>query len=268
MRYKVLHPLFRPILIYLSVYLCTYLLYVYCLYIFLLFYFSAFIVPSFCLIIIIIKKRKRNSHFYARRFCVDCYLFIVVYYLSMFGFFYIYLNCYMLAPLYIHYTPYTPLSPPALSLSVITHALVVPATHTMCALSFSFFLSFYFSAAQDLLREKQQHVEQLMVERELDREDAQNQALQLQKNINEVIIFTDTMYMPLPYADRSRPFRLRPTSHSSSRTATTTKASSSTTTTARQPLQQQQPTLLQASTRSDRPKKVWFSDKKKLFPVG
>lgn len=109
-----------------------------------------------------------------------------------------------------------------------------------------------------------------MVERELDREDAQNQALQLQKNINEVIIFTDTMYMPLPYADRSRPFRLRPTSHTSSRT-TTTKAS--TTTTARQPLQQQtlqQLQLQQQSTlpRSDRPKKVWFSDKKKLFPVG
>ncbi|XP_032592386.1 restin homolog isoform X5 [Drosophila grimshawi] len=40
--------------------------------------------------------------------------------------------------------------------------------------------------AQDLLREKQQHVEQLMVERELDREDSQNQALQLQKNINEL----------------------------------------------------------------------------------
>ncbi|XP_043069816.1 restin homolog isoform X9 [Drosophila bipectinata] len=41
---------------------------------------------------------------------------------------------------------------------------------------------------QDLLREKQQHVEQLMVERDLDREDAQNQALQLQKNINEQIL--------------------------------------------------------------------------------
>ncbi|XP_026844182.1 restin homolog isoform X3 [Drosophila persimilis] len=40
--------------------------------------------------------------------------------------------------------------------------------------------------AQDLLREKQQHVEQLMVERELDREDSQNQALQLQRNINEL----------------------------------------------------------------------------------
>ncbi|XP_030079254.1 restin homolog isoform X9 [Drosophila hydei] len=39
---------------------------------------------------------------------------------------------------------------------------------------------------QDLLREKQQHVEQLMVERDLDREDAQNQALHLQKNINEL----------------------------------------------------------------------------------
>ncbi|XP_017854149.1 restin homolog isoform X13 [Drosophila busckii] len=41
---------------------------------------------------------------------------------------------------------------------------------------------------QDLLREKQMHVEQLMVERDLDREDAQNQALQLQKNINEQLL--------------------------------------------------------------------------------
>ncbi|KAM8717764.1 hypothetical protein ACLKA7_004463 [Drosophila subpalustris] len=42
--------------------------------------------------------------------------------------------------------------------------------------------------AQDLLREKQQHVEQLMVERDLDREDAQNQALQQQKHINEQLL--------------------------------------------------------------------------------
>ncbi|XP_036225531.1 restin homolog isoform X12 [Bactrocera oleae] len=38
---------------------------------------------------------------------------------------------------------------------------------------------------QDLLHEKQKHIEQLMIERELDREDCQNQALQYQKNINE-----------------------------------------------------------------------------------
>lgn len=41
---------------------------------------------------------------------------------------------------------------------------------------------------QDLLREKQNHIEQLMIERDLDREDAQNQALQFQKNISELLI--------------------------------------------------------------------------------
>ncbi|XP_020714959.1 restin homolog isoform X4 [Ceratitis capitata] len=39
---------------------------------------------------------------------------------------------------------------------------------------------------QDLLHEKQKHIEQLIIERELDREDCQNQALQYQKNINEL----------------------------------------------------------------------------------
>ncbi|KAM7350903.1 cytoplasmic linker protein 190 isoform 2-T4 [Cochliomyia hominivorax] len=39
---------------------------------------------------------------------------------------------------------------------------------------------------QDLLREKQQHIEQLMIERDLDREDSQNTALQFQKNISEL----------------------------------------------------------------------------------
>ncbi|XP_054742407.1 restin homolog isoform X4 [Anastrepha obliqua] len=39
---------------------------------------------------------------------------------------------------------------------------------------------------QDILHEKQKHIEQLMIERELDREDCQNQALQYQKNINEL----------------------------------------------------------------------------------
>ncbi|XP_046812528.1 restin homolog isoform X9 [Lucilia cuprina] len=41
---------------------------------------------------------------------------------------------------------------------------------------------------QDLLREKQQHIEQLMIERDLDREDSQNTALQFQKNINEKVL--------------------------------------------------------------------------------
>ncbi|XP_058987016.1 restin homolog isoform X4 [Musca domestica] len=42
--------------------------------------------------------------------------------------------------------------------------------------------------AQDILREKQQHIEQLMIERDLDREDSQNQAFQYQKNINEKLL--------------------------------------------------------------------------------
>nr|XP_044249670.1 restin homolog isoform X1 [Drosophila takahashii] len=140
---------------------------------------------------------------------------------------------------------------------------------------------------QDLLREKQQHVEQLMVERDLDREDAQNQALQLQKNINEVIIFTDTMYAPLPYADRSRPYRPGkksrvkspqrqhvwvPTTLSSSITTSTRPIIAAAATCNRQPLQQQQQQqILQAQQQHQRqakPKKVWFCDKKKLFPVG
>ncbi|KAI8126721.1 Restin like protein [Lucilia cuprina] len=81
---------------------------------------------------------------------------------------------------------------------------------------------------QDLLREKQQHIEQLMIERDLDREDSQNTALQFQKNINEVNIYSDITYPPpkplshtplqatattlLIQADRRRPFDLLSTS--------------------------------------------------------
>jgi len=131
-----------------------------------------------------------------------------------------------------------------------------------------------------------------MVERDLDREDAQNQALQLQKNINEVIIFTDTMYAPLPYADRSRPYRPAkksrvkvpqqqhiwvPTTLSSSITTSTstrptiaaaTAAAAAAAACNRQPLQQQQQPHLHQKQQQAKPKKVWFCDKKKLFPVG
>ncbi|EDX05306.1 GD24107 [Drosophila simulans] len=131
---------------------------------------------------------------------------------------------------------------------------------------------------QDLLREKQQHVEKLMVERDLDREDAQNQALQLQKNINEVIIFTDTMYAPLPYADRSRPYRPGkksrvkvpqqqhiwvPTTLSSSiTTSTSTRPTIAATAAAcnRQPLQQQQQQPHLHQQQRAKPKKVWWAN--------
>ncbi|XP_037903664.1 restin homolog isoform X2 [Hermetia illucens] len=39
---------------------------------------------------------------------------------------------------------------------------------------------------QDVIREKQNHIEQLMIERDLDREDSQNQAMLFQKNISEL----------------------------------------------------------------------------------
>lgn len=40
---------------------------------------------------------------------------------------------------------------------------------------------------QELLREKQMHIEQLMIERDMDREETHNEALRYQKSINEVI---------------------------------------------------------------------------------
>uniref|UniRef100_W8BMZ8 Restin n=1 Tax=Ceratitis capitata TaxID=7213 RepID=W8BMZ8_CERCA len=121
---------------------------------------------------------------------------------------------------------------------------------------------------QDLLHEKQKHIEQLIIERELDREDCQNQALQYQKNINEVIIYEDAIYAPVVYTDKKRPFRLtrvrlptlpsRPSSrasrHSQSPPASPAKKRSS---------------LVQQWTPSRSPtpptKKVWFCDMNKLI---
>lgn len=45
---------------------------------------------------------------------------------------------------------------------------------------------------QDVIREKQNHIEQLMIERDLDREDSQNQAMLFQKNISEVNMTDDS----------------------------------------------------------------------------
>ncbi|XP_037958110.1 restin homolog isoform X2 [Teleopsis dalmanni] len=50
---------------------------------------------------------------------------------------------------------------------------------------------------QDLLREKHNHIEQLLIERELDREEAQNQALQFQKNINELNLKINQLQLQL-----------------------------------------------------------------------
>uniref|UniRef100_A0A1A9ZN83 CAP-Gly domain-containing protein n=1 Tax=Glossina pallidipes TaxID=7398 RepID=A0A1A9ZN83_GLOPL len=67
--------------------------------------------------------------------------------------------------------------------------------------------------SQDLLREKQSHIEQIMIERELDREDSQNQALQYQKNINEKILIDAERWSKLikrrnfPLSELRREFR-------------------------------------------------------------
>uniref|UniRef100_A0A1A9WBH6 CAP-Gly domain-containing protein n=1 Tax=Glossina brevipalpis TaxID=37001 RepID=A0A1A9WBH6_9MUSC len=67
--------------------------------------------------------------------------------------------------------------------------------------------------SQDLLREKQSHIERLMIERDLDREDSQNQALQYQKNINEKILIDAERWSKLikrrnfPLSELRREFR-------------------------------------------------------------
>uniref|UniRef100_A0A0K8UUB1 Restin n=2 Tax=Bactrocera latifrons TaxID=174628 RepID=A0A0K8UUB1_BACLA len=121
---------------------------------------------------------------------------------------------------------------------------------------------------QDLLHEKQKHIEQLMIERELDREDCQNQALQYQKNINEVIIYEDALYAPVVYADKKRPFRLtrqqlptippRPSSHSSRGSQSPSSSPA-----------KKRSSLVQQWTYSRSPtpptKRVWFWDTNKLY---
>lgn len=42
---------------------------------------------------------------------------------------------------------------------------------------------------KDVLREKQNHIEQLLIERDLDRHDAENQVLMYQKDISQVGIY-------------------------------------------------------------------------------
>uniref|UniRef100_A0A0K8TT97 Putative cytoskeleton-associated protein n=1 Tax=Tabanus bromius TaxID=304241 RepID=A0A0K8TT97_TABBR len=59
---------------------------------------------------------------------------------------------------------------------------------------------------QDVIREKQNHIEQLMIERELDREDAQNQAMMYQKSINES---KDSIYGQWADLIRRRSLRLK-----------------------------------------------------------
>lgn len=110
--------------------------YIICLYCYLLLFYIFGIYRT-----TLIKKEKTfYINFYFRaRFCVDCLMFIVVS-LSMFWF----LHTFIIVICWLHCTyttPHTrihfaPLFPP-LSQSVVTHALVVPATHTVCSLSLS-----------------------------------------------------------------------------------------------------------------------------------
>lgn len=107
-----------------------------------------------------------------------------------------------------------------------------------------------------------------MIERELDREDCQNQALQYQKNINEVIIYEDALYAPVVYADKKRPFRLTrqrlPTiaTRPSSRSSRCSQSPPISPTKKRSSLAQQW-----TYSRSPTPptKRVWFWDTNKLI---
>lgn len=139
-----------------------------------------------------------------------------------------------------------------------------------------------------------------MIERDLDREDAQNQALQFQKNISEVIIFSDTKYIPCYDSESAISIPKTPTttakrssaasvnaskghnnnnnknnSNKVKTTTTTTMPTIITTTTTNQ--KEQTPSSSSSSllghctpprSPTSNRKKVWFSDKKKLFSVG
>ncbi|XP_073825082.1 cytoplasmic linker protein 190 isoform X24 [Musca autumnalis] len=116
---------------------------------------------------------------------------------------------------------------------------------------------------QDILREKQQHIEQLMIERDLDREDSQNQALQYQKNINEVNIFSDITYPPPTTTSSSslmvirRPFGVLSSKQSPAPISKSTA------------LVERSPSRSLTSSPVATKKKVWFCDKERLyFPRG
>ncbi|KAI9585258.1 hypothetical protein GQX74_001105 [Glossina fuscipes] len=126
--------------------------------------------------------------------------------------------------------------------------------------------------SQDLLREKQSHIEQLMIERDLDREDSQNQALQYQKNINEVITnYSDITYRPTS-ALKSR--LLQTTTLLPSRSTRLTYSGEQ-----RRPLTTIVPSVIKRSSLTQRSqmrsptvssttgsaKKVWFCDQKKQY---
>lgn len=113
-----------------------------------------------------------------------------------------------------------------------------------------------------------------MIERDLDREDSQNTALQFQKNINEVNIYSDITYPPpaplfshtpikatttnvVLQADRRRPFEVLST------TMLRNPVSKRSTLVERSQTPSQTPTVIGSK------KKVWFCDKQKLyFPNG
>lgn len=58
------------------------------------------------------------------------------------------------------------------------------------------FLFFLVSLRQDVLREKQNHIEQLMREREIDREEGANQTILYQKNVQQVFLLVGVFLEP------------------------------------------------------------------------
>lgn len=109
-----------------------------------------------------------------------------------------------------------------------------------------------------------------MIERELDREDSQNQALQYQKNINEVITYSDITYRPTSALQS----RLLQTTQLPSRSTRLTYSGDQ-----RRPLTTIVPSVIKRSSLTQRSqmrsptassttgsaKKVWFCDQKKQY---
>lgn len=122
-----------------------------------------------------------------------------------------------------------------------------------------------------------------MIERDLDREDSQNTALQFQKTINEVNIYSDITYPPPKPLYNIRPSQLQSTITTNvvvSQADRRRPFGVLSTIPLQQHEQQQQPiskrstlverskSLSPTSNGSATKKKVWFCDKQKYFPNG
>uniref|UniRef100_A0A8D8G9X7 Restin homolog n=1 Tax=Culex pipiens TaxID=7175 RepID=A0A8D8G9X7_CULPI len=79
------------------------------------------------------------------------------------------------------------------------NAYIVSENHniapTFQRASFNLFPFFFLvSLRQDVLREKQNHIEQLMREREIDREEGANQTILYQKNVQQVFLLVGVFF--------------------------------------------------------------------------